>query len=107
MQDLNGLIALQIRKYRKNKKMTLEDLSQATEIDETYLGRIERNEINITLNTLDKVIKGLDHDYASFFSFFDNIPQDNELYDLMGKIDVSQEKEKIIEILRMLVDITK
>lgn len=104
MQDLNELIASQIRKYRKNNKMTLEDLSQATDIDETYLGRIERNEINITLNTLDKVINGLEQDYASFFSFFGSIPRDHELYNLMQKIETSQEKEKIIQILRMLVE---
>lgn len=105
MQNLNELIASQIRIYRKHNKMTLEDLSQATDIDETYLGRIERNEINITLNTLDKVINGLEQDYASFFSFFESIPQDNELYDLMQKIETSQEKEKIIQILRTLVEI--
>ena len=40
--------------------MTLADLSSKTGIDDTYLGRVERNEINITLSTLEKIIDGLE-----------------------------------------------
>ena len=46
---LNEMVASQIRHYRTAKKMTLADLSRTSEIDDTYLGRVERNEINITL----------------------------------------------------------
>ena len=66
---LNQKIAQQIRIYRNSKKMTLSELAQTSGIDETYIGRVERNEINITLNTLEKIINGLDMTESEFFSY--------------------------------------
>ena len=42
---------------------------EKTGIDDTYLGRIERNEINITLSTLEKVINGVEMNNAQFFKY--------------------------------------
>jgi len=50
--------------------MTLEGLSEKADIDDTYLGRVERGEINITLSTLEKIIDGLGMTEAKFFGFF-------------------------------------
>lgn len=37
----------------------------------TYYGRIERHKVNITLKTLDKIIKGLNLSYEDFFDFIE------------------------------------
>lgn len=38
-------------------------------LDGTYIDRVERNKLNITLNTLEKIITGLGMDDTDFFSF--------------------------------------
>lgn len=42
---------------------------KTTSIDETYIARVDRNEINITLKTLEKIINGLGMNETEFFSF--------------------------------------
>ncbi len=48
-----------IRKYRRANKYTQEELGEILQIDQSYLGRIERGEINITLDTLFKIANSL------------------------------------------------
>lgn len=38
-------------------------------LDGTYIDRVERNNLNITLKTLEKIITGLSMDDTDFFSF--------------------------------------
>lgn len=68
---LNEKVAKHIRYYRTTQKLTLYDLSKLSRIDPTYLGRIERNEVNMTLNTLEKVLTGLNIQPNIFFNGID------------------------------------
>jgi transcriptional regulator with XRE-family HTH domain len=45
---------------RKSKNLTQEQLAYDTNIPISQIGRIERGEINTTLNTLHKLAKSLD-----------------------------------------------
>lgn len=101
---LNEKFAKHIRYCRTTKQMTLTDLSQHSDINYTYLGRVERNEINITINTLEKIIRGLDMGYGEFFGFL-NLQDDNpELFDLVQKVKKSAHREKISQILQLLLE---
>lgn len=53
-------VGKKIRLYRKAKNYTQEELGEILHIDQSYLGRIERGEINITLETLIKISEALD-----------------------------------------------
>lgn len=53
------LVGEKIRKVRKEKKLTQEQLAELTEIQYTYIGGIERGERNISLQTLEKLAEGL------------------------------------------------
>lgn len=90
---LNQKIAQQIRIYRNSKKMTLSELAQTSGIDETYIGRVERNEINITLNTLEKIINGLDMTESEFFSYL-NLENGDPLLSQVTK-DLKYSEKKI------------
>lgn len=48
-----------IKKYRRASNYTQEELGEILQIDQSYIGRIERGEINITLDTLTKIAKAL------------------------------------------------
>ncbi|MGX6962008.1 helix-turn-helix domain-containing protein [Vagococcus xieshaowenii] len=104
---LNELISSQIRIYRTARDMTLSDLSVATDIDDTYLGRIERNEINITLNTLEKIMAGLKMTPSEFFGFLDLESVDPVLSKLFREVKVSPKKTELTNIIQDIVEISK
>lgn len=87
--------------------MTLEDLSEKTDIDITYLGRIERNKVNITLDTLDRILNGLGMDESQFFSFLDLESEDPELAHLMRKVKQSPSRKKLVVTIKNIIDLTK
>lgn len=104
---LSEVVGSQIRNVRKERQMTLEDFSQKTGIDETYLGRVERNEINITLNTLDKIIQGLDMTIDQFFSSLNVEREVSEIDRLMEEIKNSDKRDELIKTLKLLLLLSK
>ncbi|MEW4353478.1 helix-turn-helix transcriptional regulator [Streptococcus pneumoniae] len=67
---LDQQVALRIRELRKMKHLTQEALAAGANMDTTAIARIERGESsNIKLNTLEKIVKGLDISLPDFFSF--------------------------------------
>lgn len=52
-------VGKKIRVYRKANNYTQEELGEILKIDQSYLGRIERGEINVTLETLFKIADAL------------------------------------------------
>ncbi|WP_457971297.1 helix-turn-helix domain-containing protein [Acinetobacter calcoaceticus] len=55
MQDLSIKIGQLIRKKRKEKEISQEKLALLCNIDRSYLGRIERGEVNITVLKLYEI----------------------------------------------------
>lgn len=53
-------IGEKIRKYRKAKGMTQEELAEKTELSTNFLGAIERAEKNLTLANLINIANALD-----------------------------------------------
>lgn len=60
MQDLSIKIGQSIRKKRKEKQISQEKLALLCNIDRSYLGRIERGEVNITILKLYEISEVLD-----------------------------------------------
>lgn len=55
MQDLSIKVGQLIRKKRKERGISQEKLALLCNIDRSYLGRIERGEVNITLLKLYEI----------------------------------------------------
>ncbi|MGK8801156.1 helix-turn-helix domain-containing protein [Acinetobacter seifertii] len=60
MQDLSLKVGQLIRKKRKEKQISQEKLALLCNIDRSYLGRIERGEVNITILKLYEISNVLD-----------------------------------------------
>lgn len=60
MQDLSIKVGQLIRKKRKEKQISQEKLALLCNIDRSYLGRIERGEVNITILKLYEISKILE-----------------------------------------------
>lgn len=61
-QELALSIGSKIREIRKNKSISQEQLALSTTIDRSYLGRIERGEVSITVEKLYQISKTLNVD---------------------------------------------
>lgn len=55
MNDLPQQIGCLVRKHRTDKKISQEKLALLCNIDRSYLGRIERGEVNITVIKLCEI----------------------------------------------------
>ncbi|MDH1487763.1 MULTISPECIES: helix-turn-helix domain-containing protein [Acinetobacter] len=60
MSELTIQFGQLVRKYRKGRSMSQEQLALLCNMDRSYLGRIERGEVNPTLEKLYELAKSLD-----------------------------------------------
>lgn len=64
MSELSIAFGQLVRKHRKEKNISQEQLALRCNIDRSYLGRIERGEVNITLEKLYHLAKALETDLS-------------------------------------------
>lgn len=62
MSDLSVAIGQLVRNSRLKKKISQEKLALICDIDRSYLGRIERGEVNITIEKLYEIASALEMD---------------------------------------------
>ncbi|MEJ2214420.1 MAG: helix-turn-helix transcriptional regulator [Gammaproteobacteria bacterium] len=60
MSDLASIIGERIRKLRKKMDMSQHELALRAGIDRSYMGKIERGEINITLEKFQQIAIALE-----------------------------------------------
>lgn len=60
MSELSVAIGHLIRNQRKQRKITQESLALQCGIDRSYMGRIERGEVNITVEKIYEIASALD-----------------------------------------------
>lgn len=53
------LLGTRIRKLRSQRGWSQEEFADICDINRSYMGRIERGELNLTLDSLEKIKKGL------------------------------------------------
>jgi transcriptional regulator with XRE-family HTH domain len=59
MADINKMVRQKIKKLRKKKGWSQEQLALEADLHRAYIGQIERGEKNIGLKNLDKIAKAL------------------------------------------------
>ena len=102
---LSKKIAIRIKELRLQKNMTQEALAELAGLDLSYLGKIERGQIeNIKIEPLDKIIKGLNIDYPSFFSFEKD---DNDISEIIHDITSLNKREDIIRVFKQIILLSK
>nr|WP_075519102.1 helix-turn-helix transcriptional regulator [Moritella viscosa]SHO18078.1 Putative uncharacterized protein [Moritella viscosa] len=62
MKDLAINVGLKIREKRKKMRISQDKLALLADIDRSYIGRIERGEVNITLEKLYDIADVLECD---------------------------------------------
>lgn len=65
--NINKLFGKRVAELRKEKHLSQEDLADICGVHRTYIGAIERGEKSPTLNSVDKIAKGLDVSVKDLF----------------------------------------
>ncbi len=106
MNNLYKSIGQKIRKIRKMKEMTLEDLSFETNIDWSFLARIETGKAVPSLATLYKISVSLNISMNQLFSNKDDLKKedllDKDIYSILIKLS-TKDKQRIFEIIKLIL----
>ena len=66
--NINERIASRIRELREEKQLTQEQLAWKGEVNRTSMNHIENGRRNISLETLEKILTGLEISFQDFFA---------------------------------------
>lgn len=69
MSDLKKLVGKRIRSLRKAKGWSQAVLAERAQLVDSYLAGVERGERNISLETLEKIVKALEAEPIDAFRF--------------------------------------
>jgi transcriptional regulator with XRE-family HTH domain len=69
VEDLFARIGENIRRYRKNRGMTQEQLAEASELSAYFVGSIERGQATVSVRSLEQVARALHIQLRDLFVF--------------------------------------
>lgn len=106
------LIGERIRQFRKAKGLTQEELAEKAGVNASYMGTVERGDRNISIETLEKIMQGLDVSPTDFFQFHaienDDLKNENDkLLEMLKSLLYSRPPEENRLIYRIVTDIIK
>lgn len=67
-------IGLQIKSYRQKAKLTQQDVAERSELSLPFINLVENDKRNLSVETLLKILKGLEISRQSFSYHFLRIP---------------------------------
>lgn len=91
MTELVKRLGNRIRFLRKEKGMSQEQLGELSGLHTNYVGQVERGEKNVTVESLEKICRGLGVSMEDLFRHIDPSPQPDELRQL---VDLLTERSK-------------
>lgn len=68
MEQINLIIAKNLKNYREDKKLSLERVAELTGVSKTMIGQIERGESSPTITTIWKIANGLKLSFTSLIN---------------------------------------
>lgn len=69
MSDIKLKFGKTVRRLRISKEWSQEDLSEAAQLDRTYIGGVERGERNISLQNIEKIAAALEVEPKELLDF--------------------------------------
>ena len=60
-------IGARIKEIREKKKLTQEQLAKKSKLDRTFINHVENGRRNLSVESLAKILKGLDMSIRKFF----------------------------------------
>lgn len=86
------ILGKRIKQLRKEQGLTQEELAEKAGVNASYIGTVERGVRNISLETLEKIIQGLDVPFAVMFQFHET-----------KNVDSWKDKAEVLEAINSLL----
>ena len=101
---LKEFVAKQIRYLRLKKGLTQEYLAEKAELGFNYIYRLESKQLNVTVDTIEKIMKALEIDINTFFDV-ETQNRENEFNQLIEEIEhlPKEKREPTIKALRDII----
>lgn len=98
-------ISLRIRHLRKQKKMTQWELSEKANLGINYIYNIENKNLNIKLETLEKIIIALEVTEAEFFNFLNQEAdfETTKTFEQISELPVSK-RRKLLDAINLILE---
>ncbi|NRF93619.1 helix-turn-helix transcriptional regulator [Paenibacillus frigoriresistens] len=108
MGELKRIIGDKIRNVRNARGMTLQQLSETTGLQTSYLGDVERGKRNTSLDSLEKIMNALDIRPGDLFDFR-QVDINSSEFEISSILEVHYQflKAKKTEDVKMIHRITK
>ncbi len=66
--EIKRLVADRIKELRQAKNLSQESVAYTAEIDRTFMTHVENGRRNVSVETLEKILKALNISFAEFFN---------------------------------------
>lgn len=66
-QSIRKILSKNIRKYREDSHFSMEELSLLLEVDNSYISKLEKSKVNITIDKLEKLAQILGIEVVDLF----------------------------------------
>lgn len=106
MSDVVKRVGDRIRHIRKEKGLSQEQLAERAGLHNNYVGQVERGEKNLTIETLEKIVSGLDISLEELFRFLDPMEQQDALGEIVRLLTERpvQDQEMALQLLKSVLD---
>jgi transcriptional regulator with XRE-family HTH domain len=105
--DITEEIGNRIRYYRKDRKLSQEELAEISGLHSSYIGQLERGIKSPSVDTIYKITKGLDVTMADFLRNIEMFDTDEDTYAMKSYLLIEQENESdqkhLYEIIKNIV----
>ncbi|GED68506.1 hypothetical protein BRE01_22080 [Brevibacillus reuszeri] len=80
MPEFRHLVGSRIRAIRKAKGLTQQNLAERSNLDDAYIGAVERGERNFSIDTLEKVLKALEISPVELFRSTNDLDDEKQAH---------------------------
>ncbi|WP_099301816.1 helix-turn-helix domain-containing protein [Bacillus sp. Marseille-P3800] len=91
-----------IRKLRKSRGLTAQNLADKVDITQSYISRFENNKAVPNIDILQTILRALGSDVSSFYAGYSNLNSDMQEWINVGNSLSEKEREAILHMLREL-----
>lgn len=98
MSELVERLGNRIRYLRKQRGLSQDKLGEAAGLHVNYIGQVERGEKNITIETLEKVSRGLGISLEELFRYLDPMKNKDETGELVELLESRPQKDKVLAL---------
>ena len=107
MSEISSIIGDRIKRHRNRLGLTQEELAEKCGLHHTYIGQLERGEKNATLESIEKVVQGLDISYETLFEKLapgnDATPNvAAQCYEIVAALSLKEQQVVLDMILKMV-----